>query len=519
MANIMESLLTIVGDDGPTGPTGSTGPRGPRGLPGLSGTTGRRGPTGLVGPTGLSGVTGPEGPTGESGISQLQVGNTIFVDSIFGDDETGVPDDETKPFRTINVALAVSQIYFVGPPGWLIRIRPGIYEEGVISLPENTSLIGDEALPIIVGSINANIPTLQQLIIENLQINSENNPSVVVGSPEADLLLRNVIAFTGTTEGASTPTMLVSDGFLTVIDSLIVNRAFITDPVSLSLYQVAPSTTGYLSVSNSINILIGETSTVALTVYDLNGEAGFVQAVLSDNQTSIEIATGTINNDVVFLNGTGAVASQVSNSQISVLATQGSSVTGGSFVLANVASPETRVFMNNLAVSTSSVLDQAPFAFISAQSVGSVLLNQVSWLNLNAPPVIGNAQYQINDRTGTEVRSGGVAQNIRFVSGDVAVVPGDYTLLVDVTEGSAAITIPSDAPSMFPGSLLNIKAIEGSLRTHGSEAIERLSSPTSNSVTVTAIGGTIDGTTSYVIFPPTSLRLQRGPSGNDYWII
>ena len=63
-------------------------------------------------------VVGPRGPPGPT---QLNVGNTVFVDSVFGDDGTGALQDEAKPFRTLEaVALAVL-------PGYLVVVRPGTY--------------------------------------------------------------------------------------------------------------------------------------------------------------------------------------------------------------------------------------------------------------------------------------------------------------------------------------------------------------------------------------------------------
>lgn len=58
------------GPNGPTGPTGSTGSTGPAGAKGDTGATGPTGPTGAKGTTGdkgQKGVTGPTGPTGAKG--------------------------------------------------------------------------------------------------------------------------------------------------------------------------------------------------------------------------------------------------------------------------------------------------------------------------------------------------------------------------------------------------------------------------------------------------------------------
>lgn len=63
-------------------------------------------------------VVGPRGPPGPA---QLNVGNTVYVDSVFGSDVTGALQDEAKPFRTLG-AVSLAAL-----PGYLVVVRPGTY--------------------------------------------------------------------------------------------------------------------------------------------------------------------------------------------------------------------------------------------------------------------------------------------------------------------------------------------------------------------------------------------------------
>jgi hypothetical protein len=87
---------------------------------GLTGPTGAAGATGPTGPTGAAGATGPTGPTGPvdqdvidkvdaimdlvtPGIQSFDV----YVDTINGNDGTGVVSDITHPFKTLQAAADV----------------------------------------------------------------------------------------------------------------------------------------------------------------------------------------------------------------------------------------------------------------------------------------------------------------------------------------------------------------------------------------------------------------------------
>ena len=50
----------------------------------------------------------PPGGGGGGGITQIDTGNTLWVDAVFGNDGTALPDRQDKPYLTISAAIADS---------------------------------------------------------------------------------------------------------------------------------------------------------------------------------------------------------------------------------------------------------------------------------------------------------------------------------------------------------------------------------------------------------------------------
>ena len=108
-----------MGAIGATGPTGAIGAIGATGPTGAIGAIGATGPTGAIGATGATGATGAIGPTGPTDAAALS-GNTLVVDTIYGDDATG--DRSGTPYATVNAAVTDAL------SGDLIFLRPGNHD-------------------------------------------------------------------------------------------------------------------------------------------------------------------------------------------------------------------------------------------------------------------------------------------------------------------------------------------------------------------------------------------------------
>jgi hypothetical protein len=118
-----------------------TGPPLYRYIPGVGkvGTT-QNGPTGPTGPAGTASATGATGPI-------LQIGNTLIVDGVYGNNTTAAADPTRYPFLTINAALSnVSS-------GQTVFVRPGTYNEK-ITVPNGIALRGANVQTVTVQQLN-----------------------------------------------------------------------------------------------------------------------------------------------------------------------------------------------------------------------------------------------------------------------------------------------------------------------------------------------------------------------------
>ena len=82
------------------------------------------------------------GGGGSSGITQIDTGNTIWVDQVFGNDATGTVDRQDLPFLTIMAALAIAT------SSTTVVVRPGRYAENVV-MPARVRMIGVSQQAII----------------------------------------------------------------------------------------------------------------------------------------------------------------------------------------------------------------------------------------------------------------------------------------------------------------------------------------------------------------------------------
>ena len=118
-----------------------TGPPLYRYIPGVGKVSAAvNGPTGPTGATGIATNTGATGPI-------LQIGNTLTVDGVYGNNTTAAADPSRYPFLTINSALSnVSS-------GQTVFVRPGTYNEK-ITMPAGVALRGANVQTVIVQQLN-----------------------------------------------------------------------------------------------------------------------------------------------------------------------------------------------------------------------------------------------------------------------------------------------------------------------------------------------------------------------------
>jgi pectin methylesterase-like acyl-CoA thioesterase len=104
------------------------------------------------------------GGGGSSGITQIDTGNTIWVDVVFGNDGTGTVNRQDLPFLTIMAALAIAT------SSTTVVVRPGVYRENVV-MPAGVTMIGvskDSTISASVGtSLTFNDPSAH---VSNMKI-------------------------------------------------------------------------------------------------------------------------------------------------------------------------------------------------------------------------------------------------------------------------------------------------------------------------------------------------------------
>ena len=109
---------------------------------------------------------------GPAPLTQIDTGNTIWVDQQFGNDGTAAINRQDLPFQTIQAALNVAATLPGVPIPSTVVVRPGLYEENVI-MPNQVTMVGVSKNSIISA------PTGVSLIFEdplaavfNMQINA-----------------------------------------------------------------------------------------------------------------------------------------------------------------------------------------------------------------------------------------------------------------------------------------------------------------------------------------------------------
>jgi len=91
---------------------------------------------GFLGPTGPTGATGPQG-------IPAPTGNTLTVDSVYGDDAAAALDPNSTQFKTISAALLSAS------SGDLVIVNAGVYNESIV-MPDNVSLQGAAAQSVVI---------------------------------------------------------------------------------------------------------------------------------------------------------------------------------------------------------------------------------------------------------------------------------------------------------------------------------------------------------------------------------
>ncbi len=94
---------------------------------------------------------------GGGGITQIDTGNTLWVDAVFGNDGTALPDRQDLPYLTVGAALAAVV------SGDTIMIRPGAYPESGLTLPQGVSIEGQGGWQVTEIGFHASVNDIMRV--------------------------------------------------------------------------------------------------------------------------------------------------------------------------------------------------------------------------------------------------------------------------------------------------------------------------------------------------------------------
>ena len=290
---------------------------------------GCQGPIGQIGPQGIQGEIGPQGIQGEIGPQGIQgdigpqgeippMGNTLRVDSVYGNNIAATASPYSVSFLTIGAALAVAS------SGTHVLVGAGIYNES-ITIPPGVSIRGSSAQTCIIQRLlvtaNTTLITMgENTRIEDFTMNLTSIEHHVLkgivfgGTTSINAKLRTSVV---TVDNSSAP----SGGTSTVIGVECNGTGMLTSR-SFSLNSLKGSTINVFSNGGGIKRGILVSNTNVVTTHDLN-----VYVAQPTSTTSTGSYVGVETNDV---SNTGSI--QLRNTTIGTV----TPITGQSYTASDI---------------------------------------------------------------------------------------------------------------------------------------------------------------------------------------
>ena len=120
---------------------------------------------------------------GSTGI--ISTGNTLTVDSLFGNDTRGDLNPYAEPYKTIQAALdKAGQLYTAILVPHIVIVNAGIYNETII-MPDNVSLTGTGAQSVVIQQLNVTNDTTLVTMGQNSRV--ENFTARLTSSANVNL--------------------------------------------------------------------------------------------------------------------------------------------------------------------------------------------------------------------------------------------------------------------------------------------------------------------------------------------
>jgi len=252
------------------------------------------------------GLQGPQGVPSP-------IGNTLTVDSVYGNDTTAAADRYSKPFLTISAALTLATT------GQLVLVNAGVYNETLV-IPDNVSLRGSGAQAVTIQKLgvtaNTTLVTMgvnsrAEDFTANLSSSGNYNLTGVYfpnATPSTAKLRNSIWTITSTSTSAPTIVGVLADGATTppttafisanCIQRCTINVVSSSTGISRGIYITGANRfpvrdivvnargTGTnivgVETTNASSFFAVKTSTIFGSTYDVDRTAGTIQLGYTD---------------------------------------------------------------------------------------------------------------------------------------------------------------------------------------------------------------------------------------------
>jgi len=370
-----------------------------------------------------------------SQVASTSVGNTAFVDSIFGNDATGVVQNTDLSFKTIGAAILAVAAHGPSPADvWEVIIQAGTYIEHV-SVSDSIYLTGTGPNTVIVGAVFHSGGTL----LTNILISSTNEPAVVNNATEDVNYLSCVISTTYTStfvSSAPITTVQVNAGEFGMTSGAIFSTY---KSAATQAYMIHAPGGGFVLQQTEL-VLTVKGSITNLSYYSASNVAK--ASILTGVTTATMTAPGTVANLIVFDYASITIATSVGN-RITINGNPAAPAI--KYQIAKV-SGVTNLEINGGIVATTQV-GTSQFVFAEGIVVAGVAptfgSTSLAFSTIVVPNNIGTFStiHLANpDTFGSLKLNGGLYTNIVQVSADYTVLLSDYTVIVSA---HATVTLPN----------------------------------------------------------------------------
>jgi len=418
------------GSQGPQGSQGAEGSQGPQGSQGAQGSQGPQGSQGAQGAQGSQGSQGAQGPNYKTHV-------TFYVDPVYGNNITALPEEPTKPYQTITAAANAAILFIsISPATALVYIRPGNYSDTEV-VPELLPINGNDInLYFEPGAVLSNNGTNSEIFTgNNLSILGSgkfiNNSNFTNGI--INILLGQTCLFECSNIIVTTQTnaLTVNGGNLTLLVLNTIN-----------------------SIYNGLNLLSGNTSIVVINKINAvnnciiigGGDNNIYCSTINNIATITEL---TANTSAIYITGSGV-------SMTNIVANKMTTTTRGIYTDDTNPNSINRINCKMIIGSSDAAIIADPTVSLIRTSGAPLQINAEAILNPLGNDIIHISNNSVITLVTQAMLGNGTSNGIKVVAGVIlADISASYNIfsgyLFDIEQGFATVR----------ANLLNVFTVSG----------------------------------------------------------